>query len=192
MLFTEPSKLTSLTQDVSTKHPHCDYEVTMKQKHFSPLIVLIILILLSFSLNNFAWSSTDDPTSDVSAAGWATPPDWDSTSESDCRVCHEDLDRFPQLANSNPDKHHLLLGSQIQAPVIAPYASEGDTYECLSCHYLIWSEATLSYIFEDFRDCLLCHPRNTVTGNLQSANIHHETQTFYSSTCSTCHEGGHR
>ena len=164
----------------------------MNVKLFSALLLLVALIIVPSAGNHFAWSSSSDPSSTVSSSFWGTPPDWENTSESECRFCHEDLVRFPQLAGSNPDKHHALIGSLIEAPVIAPYGVEGDTYQCMSCHVLIWSETTLSYNFEDFRDCLACHPVNSISGNLQSDNVHHSTETFYNATCSTCHPEGHR
>ncbi|MCB2180579.1 MAG: hypothetical protein KQH63_00960 [Desulfobulbaceae bacterium] len=167
----------------------------MKRNHFLSLLIPVALILLFFPSNIFARMSTSE--ADTTTSSWGNnstsygggSPYWDDTIESECRFCHEDLDRFPQLDDTNPNKHHLLTGKLVEPPVIAPYASEGDTYECSSCHGLTWSESTSSLTIEVIRDCLQCHPVETVTGSPHTDNRHHRTETFYQFNCTICHQG---
>jgi hypothetical protein len=103
--------------------------------------------------------------------------------EEDCRICHDDLDRFPMLEYTNVDLHHNLIGTVIPeldestAPDF-PDAGTGELnlYECLSCH-----------VMHDLsRDCLRCHPVWIVTGPPgRGDNVHHDT--FGHSNCGICH-----
>lgn len=103
--------------------------------------------------------------------------------EKDCRLCHEDLPRFPGLKNTNPDKHHLLLGKEIAQPTIAPYVTGGYKYECLSCHNIERTVVT-GYQTSVIRDCLQCHPIKTVSGSPGTENDHHKLSSY---RCSNCH-----
>lgn len=103
--------------------------------------------------------------------------------EKDCRLCHEDLQRFPGLKNTNPDKHHLLLGKEILQPTIAPYVTGGYKYECLSCHNIEQTDVT-GYQTSVIRDCLQCHPIKTVSGSPGTENVHHKLSSY---RCSNCH-----
>lgn len=149
------------------------------------------LILLAFTL---AW-----PISRAEAWGsgsWGSYSgdsygSWDGTNyggtptEAQCRVCHEDLKRFPLLKYRNPDKHHLLLGSKIPSPTIAPNGIPGQTYQCLSCH--TGQQIGSSFQIDVVRNCLQCHPARTVTGSPRSENVHHRTDTYRQFRCSVCH-----
>ncbi|MBA3007999.1 MAG: hypothetical protein KKB91_04830 [Proteobacteria bacterium] len=103
--------------------------------------------------------------------------------EKDCRLCHEDLPRFPGLKNTNPDKHHFLLGKEIAQPTIAPYVTGGYKYECLSCHNIERTVVT-GYQTSVIRDCLQCHPIKTVSGSPGAENVHHKLSSY---RCSNCH-----
>ena len=89
--------------------------------------------------------------------------------EEQCRDCHEDLVRFPQLELANPDRHHRLIGTPIPDPgqskaPDAPGGTPGEPYECLACHRSVWDDSVVAYVFNPFRDCLQCHPASVVTG----------------------------
>lgn len=145
----------------------------------------------------YAWGSSDSSWDDGYSGGWSDHSDssWDdgtdggwgrSLTEDDCRNCHEDLDRFPQLVDTNPDKHHILVGLQIPSWSIAPYGIPGENYACLSCHSV---EQTEEMLFEIsvIKDCLQCHPIQTVTGSPRSENVHHMTETYRQRRCNDCH-----
>ncbi|MFH1216950.1 MAG: hypothetical protein V1706_10670 [Pseudomonadota bacterium] len=113
-----------------------------------------------------------------------------SPEEAQCRACHEDLVRFPSLGQLNPDKHHLLVGLPAILPTAPPSAILTDTYECMSCHPLVWnSEISLNSI-SLYRDCLDCHAPETVSGppRRSGTNRHHKLDY----QCNVCHEDGHR
>lgn len=101
----------------------------------------------------------------------------------ECRICHDDLDRFPMLEDTNARLHHNLIGTVIPgldestAPD-APGAVPGEDYGCLSCH-------DMNFI-SDYEDCLQCHPVWIVTGPPgRGDNVHHDT--FEHSNCGICH-----
>ncbi len=100
--------------------------------------------------------------------------------EAGCRACHGDS----SIVNpgSVPDRHHLIVGDTIIDPTAAPHGTPGDLYECLSCHELEWDPGTSSYVFVNFRDCLLCHVQ--VAG---VASVHHMTAAANAQDCKACH-----
>lgn len=106
--------------------------------------------------------------------------------EADCRVCHEDLGRFPMLETNNVNKHHLLVGSAAVLPTAPPGSEGGDSYDCLFCHPPLTDPETGFYTVTLYRDCLACHPVETVSGRSQmkSSNRHHEL----GYNCIVCHE----
>jgi len=161
-------------------------------------VALISSMLLFPAARLYAWGSSDRSgynsysggTSDSSGSGWTDDTDggWGgSLTEDDCRNCHGDLDRFPQLIDTNPDKHHILLGLQIPSWTIAPDGMPGENYECLSCHTI---DQTDDFVFQIsvIRDCLQCHPIQTVTG--YRSNVHHQTPTAQARQCGACHGWG--
>jgi hypothetical protein len=107
--------------------------------------------------------------------------------ETECRICHDDLDRFPMLEYPNGRLHHNLVGTVIPEPdestaPDAPGAVPGEFYGCLSCHYFEDGGSLSS----SFRDCLQCHPVWIVTGPPGCGdNVHHDT--FGHSDCGICH-----
>jgi hypothetical protein len=175
-------------------------ERIMKENKNLLLIISVALFsaMLLFPVAKvYAWGSSDSRwddgysggSSDHSDSSWHDDTDggWGgSLTEDDCRNCHEDLDRFPQLVDTNPDKHHILVGLQIPSWSIAPYGIPGENYECLSCHSV---EQTEDMLFEIsvIRDCLQCHPIQTVTGSPRSENVHHMTETYRQRRCNDCH-----
>jgi hypothetical protein len=62
-----------------------------------------------------------------------------------------------------PDWHHLLVNQPIPPDSEAPNPNiGGGTYDCLTCHTLVWDPDLGAYVFvEDFRDCLTCHLLST-------------------------------
>lgn len=116
--------------------------------------------------------------------------------EAECRNCHEDLERFPQLEIVNPDRHHRLIGTPIPDPrqskaPDAPGGTPGEPYECTSCHEFVWDDTQTTYTLKPFRDCLQCHPVYVITGNpMMGTNVHHQTETFLQRNCRACHGRG--
>jgi hypothetical protein len=103
--------------------------------------------------------------------------------EKDCRLCHEDLLRFPRLKHTNPDKHHLFMGKNIQQPTSAPYLTSGNKYECFSCHNMGTEDGTVLQA-SVIRDCLQCHSIKMVSGSPRTENVHHKLSSY---RCSDCH-----
>ena len=89
--------------------------------------------------------------------------------EADCRMCHDDLNSFPMLLATNPDRHHALSA------------------DCLSCHSFVWNDALGAEVISSPRDCLTCHEVSDVEGALGSTNVHHQTATFADRDCAVCH-----
>lgn len=113
--------------------------------------------------------------------------------EDQCRNCHDDLARFPQLAHVNADRHHRLVGSPVpqlgdsKAPN-TPGGTPGDPYECTACHEFVWDTTQMMYVIKSFTDCLQCHPVSVVTGTPgMGTNVHHWTETFHLRECYSCH-----
>lgn len=167
----------------------------MKRDHiFTTPYFLIAVLVLALPHADMAWSSgmrsmdssSDSFYNDSSIDSYDSWHSGDIT-EADCRFCHENIERFTLLKETNPDKHHLLVDSLIESPVIAPYGLEGELYVCASCHPITWSDSQAGFSMEVIRDCLFCHPEDTVTGNRRSNNVHHRTETFYQNRCSFCH-----
>ncbi len=97
-----------------------------------------------------------------------------------CRACHEDPDIV--APGTIPDRHHLLVGEIIPDPTAAPNGIPGETYECLACHEQQWDSGTSSYVFVNFRDCLLCHQQFA-----GQASVHHITASAEAQDCKACH-----
>jgi len=103
--------------------------------------------------------------------------------ETSCRICHDDLERFPELEDSNVNLHHNLIYTVVpelnesKAPD-TPNAVPGEVYECISCH---------DTFQPGWRDCLQCHPVWIVTGPPgRGENIHHNNVSGPDS-CVICH-----
>jgi len=119
-------------------------------------------------------------------SGWSYSDNGSSVSEAFCRKCHSDLKRFVLLKYENPDKHHLLLNQKKPSNSIAPNKTSSVYYECFNCHSI--ENVNNSFVMMVTRDCLKCHPINTVTGPpYRSNNVHHFTQTFRQFSCNICH-----
>lgn len=137
-----------------------------------------------YSSTTSSWgSSGSSRDGSISWTSWSYSDIGSSTSETFCRKCHGDLNRFPILKHENLDKHHLLLNKTVQINSIAPNDTPGNLYECLTCHSVITGSS--GFVLTVTRDCLKCHPINTVTGPpYRSNNVHHRTTTR---NCNTCH-----
>lgn len=135
-----------------------------------------------YSSDDSGWGSSGS--SRDGSTSWSYSDSRSSISEDFCRKCHGNLARFPSLRYENPDKHHLLIDQRIPPNSIAPNDTPGDLYECSTCHSV---ETTVDGLFEIkvTRDCLKCHPIDTVTGPpWRSNNVHHRTGIR---NCNTCH-----
>ena len=161
-------------------------------------LALISIFLLFPAEKSYAWGSSrssgsDSYSGETSYSSGST--DYDSSyggrggtlTEDDCRNCHENLDYFPQLVDTNPGKHHILVGLHIPSWTIAPYGNAGENYDCFSCHTVDQTD-DLEFQASVIRDCLQCHPVRTVTG--YSGNVHHETPTARARRCGVCHDWG--
>ncbi|MBU0942833.1 MAG: hypothetical protein KJ804_20480 [Proteobacteria bacterium] len=94
--------------------------------------------------------------------------------EADCRMCHDNLDAFPMLLASNPDRHHAL--------------SSDIASDCLYCHSLIWSDILEADVVSYSGNCLGCHEVSAIEGGPATTNVHHETETFAARDCGACHK----
>lgn len=138
----------------------------------------------SYSTSSWGSSGTSRDGS-TSWSSWSYSDNGSATSETLCRKCHSDLKRFVLLKYETPDKHHLLIDKKIPDNSIAPNDTPGDLYECLTCHSVELVDNAFS--MKVTRDCLKCHPINTVTGSPRSNNVHHSTQTARQFGCNICH-----
>lgn len=138
----------------------------------------------SYSSGDSSWdSSGTSRDGSTSWSSWSYSDRGSPISEEFCRRCHGNLDRFPSLRFENPDKHHLLVDKQIPSTSIAPNDTPGDLYECLTCHSVELVDN--AFVMMVTRDCLKCHPINTVTGPpYRSNNVHHRVSIR---NCNTCH-----
>ena len=140
----------------------------------------IIFGLFAASAHAFGPSWTDNPPDYKEGIGIFG----DTPTQEDCRNCHYDLNRFPQLGTSNPNRHHRLVNKPIlglangSQPTRAPGDTSKGIYTCLTCHEL--ARGSRGYFeLKPFRDCLRCHIKESVTGSPQAGtNVHHFTKTF--------------
>lgn len=102
--------------------------------------------------------------------------------EADCRICHgpnppagvEDIIDTTYL----PQRHHNLIGKPVAPGSIAPNESPDGSYQCTSCHTLVWNADSGMYVFATFRDCTACH---------SGSSPHHTTVQAQSGDCQKCH-----
>jgi PKD repeat protein len=113
---------------------------------------------------------------------------FNNLTEPECRVCHvspgvDPPEGVPVDTTYLPTRHHNLVGTTISCPTAAPFVTcpTTATYECLSCHTLVWDEDLYAYVLETFRDCTFCHKQ---TGG---ATVHHATDTAQGKSCKPCH-----
>jgi len=143
-----------------------------------PLGILALALTMILALAVVSWATVPPPPANQVIG----IPDgvFNNLDETGCRACHED----PAIVNPGtvPDRHHLIVGNTIPDPTAAPHGTPGDTYECLSCHELVWDDDTSSYVFVNFRDCLLCHVQ---TAGI--ASVHHMTTKANDQDCKACH-----
>jgi hypothetical protein len=112
---------------------------------------------------------------------------FDTPSEAACRVCHDDLYRYPTLKVLNREKHHQFVGQPVVLPTAPVGATLSGIYECNSCHQI--TQTTAGSAMSPFRDCLYCHKVTTVTGSQSTGtNRHH----FMWLDCAMCHVIGRR
>lgn len=140
----------------------------------------------SYSSSYSSSSSSYDSSRSSTSSSYSSWGSGSSLTEDDCRECHENLDRFTLLKYENPDKHHLLVKETIPYNTIAPDGSPGEEYECFSCHS-IEEDIEGNFKINVERDCLQCHPLNSVTGAPRSSNVHHMSETYRRFSCNICH-----
>ncbi|RJX24059.1 MAG: PKD domain-containing protein [Desulfobulbus sp.] len=146
-------------------------------------------VAFATALGMAAVSSADVPPWPVNQQAYIPDGVFNTLSEPDCRLCHEDPNVAFNGANI-PNRHHLLVEQDAERIncdfTAAPFAdcptADGKMYECLDCHSLVWNSATFSYDFQTFRDCLFCHQQQP-----DQASVHHLTQPAQESNCKKCH-----
>ena len=76
-----------------------------------------------------------------------------------------------------------------QAPNAPP--PQSGNYECLTCHTLVYDPQTMTYEFEPFRECNLCHVQELRPGSttsFQEPTVHHRGPTAtVDLDCIACH-----
>ncbi len=153
----------------------------MKTRTSSPVTgieVLILAVLLLFGAASISLAAVPPPP--VNQNLGIGDSSFNNLDEAGCRFCHED----PNVTGdtSNVDRHHLRMGTIVPDPNSAPNGDPGDTFECLTCHTLVWNPVLMAYEFAEFRDCLACHAQ--IPGQ---ASVHHLTATAQSRHCVACH-----
>ncbi len=111
--------------------------------------------------------------------------------EKECRRCHGDnsTQPHPALKESNANRHHNLVGNEIEGfydgfyDSMAPGDKSSGIYTCLSCH--IYENLT----FVAPKDCMSCHIKRSVISRPRPdvKNVHHNTKTFHDNNCKNCH-----
>ncbi|MBC7962412.1 MAG: hypothetical protein H7Y05_05675 [Steroidobacteraceae bacterium] len=139
------------------------------------------------STSSSSWGSSGTSSDgSKSWSSWSYSDYGSSVSEALCRKCHSDLKRFVSLKYENPDKHHLLINQKKPSNSIAPNKTSSVLYECFNCHSV--ENVNNSFVMMVTRDCLKCHPINTVTGPpYRSSNVHHLAQSSRQFSCNICH-----
>lgn len=160
----------------------------------------LALYRLLFALILFPSAAVNaGPPSSVPYVPWVvnSPFEPEPWSYEECKSCHYDYENLP-LNASNPDRHHLLIGTRIKTMddwdlhgewpyKTAPNHESDDDgfYDCLTCHVV--SEGPLGFIdVSPVRDCFGCHEEDSVINNVPG-NRHHATETAVSGECVVCH-----
>jgi len=151
----------------------------MKRTNSVKLMLAALVAMLAMA--SVCWSKEPPPPVDQNLG----IPDsvFNLLTEADCRACHN---QNPPIAAVDPtylpDRHHLLIGTAVPTPTAAPNPTVGGgTYECLTCHTMVWNSATSSYSFAPYRDCLLCHSQSG------GYTVHHAGATAQGGDCVACH-----
>jgi len=155
----------------------------MKRTNSVKLMLAALVAMLAMA--SVCWSAEPPPPVDQNLG----IPDsvFNLLTEADCRACHN---QNPPIAAVDPtylpDRHHLLLGTDIPTPTAVPNPKDPagnvyTVYECLTCHTMVWNPTTFTYQFANYRDCLLCHVQ---TGGL---TVHHATADALTGDCQACH-----
>jgi hypothetical protein len=141
-------------------------------------MIMLLIMVLSLNLIFAPISRADVPAPPVNQQIGIPDSSIADLTEADCRFCHED----PNIVDDAniPNRHHLLVGTPVADLTVRPFP-DGDTngnYDCFSCHELVWDPLSMSYQFETFRDCLLCH---------NTGSPHHTTAQAQAQNCDVCH-----
>ncbi len=81
------------------------------------------------------------------------------------------------------DRHHARVGTTMGENTQAPFGTPGDTYQCFSCHKIVWDEnQSADIVVQNFTSCLNCHEQ--LDGK---ASVHHLTAPAQALDCKHCH-----
>jgi hypothetical protein len=143
---------------------------------------------------------TAGPPSSVPYVPWvvSSPFEPEAWSFEECKSCHYDYANLAPLKTSNPNRHHVLVGTKIKTMTnwetagewpypTAPnhYTDKDGIYDCLTCHVI--AKSPLGFIdVTAKRDCIGCHELTTVANNVPG-NRHHGTETAVTGQCVVCH-----
>lgn len=160
----------------------------MERRARSSGIIMLLALAVNAPMRAWADSDKDDNYYGGGSSGGGEPGTVPTSFEpwvaADCRSCHDDWTSLP-LGVSNPDNHHLKVGTTINHTT-APNAVLGQLYDCTTCHVFTWSDAEYRFIMNAERNCFVCHGLATVA-NQYLGNRHHDTATARSFQCTTCH-----
>jgi len=159
---------------------------------------ITFILLLTGLLFSVAISA--GPPSSVPYVPWivSSPFEPEAWSFEECKSCHYDYRNLAPLKTSNPNKHHLLVGTKIKTmedwetagkwpyPTAPNHANDKDgLYDCLTCHVI--SKSSLGFTeIKAVRDCFGCHDADSVINNVPG-NRHHATETAVTGQCVVCH-----
>jgi len=140
------------------------------------------------------------PPTSVPYVPWivSSPFEPEAWSYNECKSCHYDYRNLEPLKTSNPNRHHLLIGTPLKTMEnwntegewpypTAPnfYTDEDGIYDCLTCHIISKNALGLTDVGAE-RNCLNCHVLTTVANNVPG-NRHHGTETATTGQCVVCH-----
>jgi len=170
--------------------------ITMCKKNQSLHILFSLLfagLLLSATIANAG------PPSSVPYVPWivSSPFEPEAWFYKECKSCHYDYENLDPLTTSNPNKHHVLIGTKIKTMEDWETAGEwpyqtapnhntdaDGFYDCLTCH--LNSKNEEGRLVPAERNCLNCHVLTTVANNVPG-NRHHATETAVTGQCVVCH-----
>jgi hypothetical protein len=110
---------------------------------------------------------------------------YNTQTEADCRQCHGNPEQFPENDVSILNRHHLLYGSIIPDPTVAPFGTPGNTFNCLDCHEETVVGEDINFIVE--RDCIVCHVQGESETSVHHRSDHAQGNLPQGPDCQYCH-----